>query len=564
MLKVLGVLALAGTASVATLQVAPSAPTPAASAPICHTETKGDPDAPPEAAKALLTGYGSGGFTVKTTSPEAQAYFNNGMQLAHAFAHKAATSAFMRASQLDPTCAMCVWGVAWSRGPTINYDIEGKEQNELAAMADKAAVLAKDGPEGERRMIAALQLRYHDGGGKGGGDLRFARAMDELAKAHPADDEIAVIAADALMIPASLNNNRDNLGRARELLLGVLNRSPNDTGAIHFYIHATENDGVGTLALPYAEKLGALAPAASHLVHMPSHTFLWAGRFKLAEQSNIEAVKIDQANALRLKTKDGVFGLSYHVHNVQFGMGAALLDGDAEGALFLAADEVARMSEVKADDAYQQAVLGTAYFGYGRYGDLKTVEGLPDPGARLPFDAALRQYAIGEAAARAGDTGKLKAAIAAIGDSKALGHIKDRGLKRPFDVALVRNVAEAAKLVLVGRLAMIEHRYGDAEVAYRKAAEIEEAKLGDYRDPPFFWYPPRRSLAAAYLADGKRTEARREIDTVLVRWPYDPLSLRIVADIESANGRADEANRQRTYALSNWTGDIAAVPLGLI
>ena len=563
MLKLIGSLALLATIASAAADT-PPAPAPTSSAPICHTESKASEDAPPQAAKALLTGYGSGGFAVKTSSPEAQAYFNNGMQLAHAFAHKAAISAFMRASELDPTCAMCVWGVAWSSGPTINYDIDRKAQNELAALADKAAVLAKGGPDEERKLIAALQLRYHGGGGKGGGDLRFARAMDEIAKASPGDDEIAVITADAWMIPASLNNNQDNLGRARDLLIGVLNRNPNDTGAIHFYIHATENDGVGTLALPYAEKLGALAPAASHLVHMPSHTFLWAGRFKLAEQSNIEAVKIDQANAARLKLKEGVFGLSYHIHNLQFGLGAALLDGDAKGALFLAADEVARLPEIKPDNAYQQAVLGTAYFGYGRYADLKTVEALPDPGARLPFDAALRQYAIGEAAARAGDNDRLTTAISAIGVGPAPGAIKARGMKRPFDIALVRNVTETARLVLVGRLAMLEHRYGDAETAYRKAAEIEEAKLKDYRDPPFFWYPPRRSLAAAYLADGKRDQALREINTVLVRWPYDPLSLRIVSDIEAANGRPEEAERQRGYALSNWTGDIAAVPLGLI
>src|ERR1700761_3860607 len=73
---------------------------------ICHTETKPDPT---PAAKVLLKGYGAGGFAITTANPEAQAYFDNGMQLAHAFAHGAATAAFKRAEALDPTCAMCVW-----------------------------------------------------------------------------------------------------------------------------------------------------------------------------------------------------------------------------------------------------------------------------------------------------------------------------------------------------------------------------------------------------------------------------------------------------------------------
>ena len=88
---------------------------------ICGVATPA-PDAKP--AQAILTGYGSGGFAVRTSLPAAQAYFDNGMQLAHAFAHKPATQAFKEAVKLDPNCAMCVWGEAWSRGPTINYPID--------------------------------------------------------------------------------------------------------------------------------------------------------------------------------------------------------------------------------------------------------------------------------------------------------------------------------------------------------------------------------------------------------------------------------------------------------
>lgn len=534
-------------------------PPPANTTTICHGDTPAAEDEVPKPAKALLTGYGTGGFKVATTNPEAQAYFTNGMQLGHAFAHKASIAAFKRAEELDPTCAMCVWGEAWARGPTINYPIKPKDEADLAALADKAAVLGKDNPAYERDLIAALQLRYHNGGGKGRGDYAFAKAMDALAKAHPDDNEIAIVTADAWMIPSAHKNSQDNLGRARELLVGALNRKPDDTGAIHFYIHATENDGVGTLALPYAEKLQALAPAASHLVHMPSHTFLWAGRFRMAEQSNIDAVKIDRANALRLKPKDGVFGLSYHVHNVQFGLGAALLINDADGALFLAKDEVDRAADIKPGDMYGQAVLGTAYFGYGRFADLKTVQALPDTAPRLPLAGAMRQYAIGEAAARAGDVATVKASAAAIATARG-------GIKKAFKDKDERTAGlamiDVASLVLEGRAAMLEKRYGDAEKAYRRAAEIEGDHLRDFRDPPFWWYPVRRSLAAALLAEGKTKEATAEANTVLIWWPYDPVSLRILAE---ADGPTDAAHRSRlTDAASNWTGDIRALPLAMM
>jgi hypothetical protein len=52
----------------------------------------------------------------------------------------------------------------------------------------------------------------------------------------------------------------------------VLRAEPAHEGAIHLYIHLLEAGAEATQALPYAERLAALAPGASHLVHMPSHT----------------------------------------------------------------------------------------------------------------------------------------------------------------------------------------------------------------------------------------------------------------------------------------------------
>src|SRR6202012_4648116 len=155
---------------------------------------------------------------VRTSNPQAQAYFDNGMQLAHAFAHKPAATAFQEAERLDPNCAMCAWGEAWARGPTINYPVSDKEQAELLAIADRAAKLAEGGPEVERKLTAALQARYRKGGGMGPGDYAFARAMDALAKPRPTDNEVAIVAADAWMIPAANKETRENLPRALELI----------------------------------------------------------------------------------------------------------------------------------------------------------------------------------------------------------------------------------------------------------------------------------------------------------------------------------------------------------
>jgi hypothetical protein len=367
-----------------------------------------------------------------------------------------------------------------------------------------------------------------------------------------------VIAADAWMIPAATHTNRAHLDRAIEILETVLRWSPNDTGAIHFYIHATEMDGVGVRALSYAERLQALAPAASHLTHMPSHTFFWAGRYFAAEQSNLDAVEIDKLNADRLKPKDGVFGLSYHGHNVQFGEGAALMDGDAKGALALASASVAQLPTLKPDKVFPQIGLGTAYFVYGRYGSPAEVAALADPGPKLPYPRAMWRYARGEAAARRGDAAAVRTEAAAIAIAPA--DLKPFNAFAPQGGAMV----EVARLVLTGRAAMLESKFPDAETAYRKAAEIQEAKLGELSDPPAWWYPVRRSLAAALEAQGKPQAAAAEARKAMVRWAYDPVSLGILADAERRQGQAEDAGRQLAYARANWTGgDVSAMPMAL-
>jgi hypothetical protein len=169
--------AMIGGSPAMTQVAAPAPPMPSMAMPAMPGHAGHDDNLVPK-VPTLLTGYGQGGFTVTTASPAAQAFFDNGMQLAHAFAHKAAIAAFAEARRLDPACAMCAWGEAWSSGPTINYDKDAGEIAALAIMADTAAKLANSptGPRAtqrERDLIAALQSRYRGHNG----DLAFAQAM---------------------------------------------------------------------------------------------------------------------------------------------------------------------------------------------------------------------------------------------------------------------------------------------------------------------------------------------------------------------------------------------------
>ena len=87
-----------------------------------------------------------------------------------------------------------------------------------------------------------------------------------------------------------------------------------------------------------------------------------------------------------------------------------------------------------------------------------------------------------------------------------------------------------ARDVLTGRAAMIERRYDEAAAAFREAAELQEnAEFSAISDPPAWWYPVRRDLAAALLAKGDVAGARREAEATLVYRAKDPPSLALLA-----------------------------------
>jgi tetratricopeptide (TPR) repeat protein len=478
----------------------------------------------------LLEGYGSGGFAITTDNPKAQAYFNNGMQLAHAFAHKAAIEAMTEAVRLDPNCAMCLWGQAWTSGPTINFDKSEDEIAKLADLADKAADLATaHGTDRERALIHALQLRYQHGGGGKPGDLNFARAMGALASQYPDDKEIAVIAADAwLMTPADSDEEwKLNAGLAMPLLEGVLKRDPNDTPAIHFYIHATEIAGVPEKAEIYADRLAALAPRASHLVHMPSHTYYWVGRYEDAAKTNMRAVElgIENAKRLGLGPPDGVWGLPYHVHNVTFGLGGALEAGDADIALRLGKPLVERSQGDTKAGPHAQMIAANGYYAMALFASPAEILALPEP--KLPYLVAAWHYARGEAFARGNDPDGIRKEAAAIHAVPGKQGKADGSLQAQTMTFIARNV-------LLGRAAMLEHRPREAATAFTQAAELEESDdFSSVADPPAWHYPIRRDLAEALAASGDIVQARKEAEAALKFRPKDPGTLELLSKLEA-------------------------------
>jgi tetratricopeptide (TPR) repeat protein len=475
----------------------------------------------------ILNGYGNGGFAITTGNAKAQAFFDNGMQLDAAFAHAAAREAMQESVRLDPQCAMCRWGLAWVSGPTINFTKTEDEVAELAKSVDEAQRLAKDhGTDRERSLIAALKLRYQDGGGNKPGDLAFAKAMTALSAHYPDDKQIGVMAAAAWLMsgPTSPEGQELDAKLAMPMLERILAKDPNYTPAIHFYIHASEGAGEPARAERYADKLTALAPRASHLVHMPSHTYYWVGRYEDAARANQHAVElgIENAKRLGLPLPDGIWALPYHGHNVTFGIGGALMAGDSAIGLGLARPLVARAATREAD-ATPMIFSLLGYAAMARFAPAAEVLALPEP--KSPYVRSAWHYARAEVFAAQGDAARVRTEILGIEGIKGPTN-RDDGTFQAAQVPLI------ARAVLTGRVAMLERRYGDAAAIFREAAELQEnPDFRLYSDPPVWWYPVRRDLASALLASGDPAGARREVEASLKLWPRDPAALAVLSKL---------------------------------
>ncbi len=531
---------------------------------LCSAEDLGLGEAKPDIK--LSDGMGTGGFKVDTANAEAQQWFNYGLALSHAFYHQDAKAAMKRAVELDPTCSMCAWGYAWALGPTLNYGISDDERKVALAEAQRAKTLAKPGDAKAMRLADAMIARYAEpppapkakaGVKKGEAgavakeadtEPAFADAFAKIAADYPEEAELSVLAAHSLMM-ASSEEKKDDLKRALVVLEKVLKDHPDDTGAIHYYIHATEFDGRAEDALSYAKRLGGLAPKASHLVHMPAHTFFRAGLYQDAAVVNAQAIAADTAwvagggDPRPPMLKDFKMPM-YYSHNFAFGLAGAMMSGDADLALKYA-DHVSKVYPETGDKQRFDPTPRT-YVALARYA--------PDKMLALPVSSrtddefvAYRAYGRGEALLQKGD---------AAGARIELGKLRKVSGKDPE--------GGVAVAVLEGRLAMAEGNTRAAASAFKKGAELQEKEFGDWMDPPTWWYPVRRSLAAASLKAGDFAKAEAEATASLKGWKHDALALWVLGNAQIGQGKTADGESSLAEARKLWRGDFATITVEAI
>ncbi|NNE69197.1 MAG: tetratricopeptide repeat protein, partial [Rhodothermales bacterium] len=424
----------------------------------------------------------------------------------------------------DSTCAFCSWGVAWSYGSYLNGPMRASDAPPAFAAIQRAKRLAagRTTPV-EAALIDAMLVRYepeHDEERRKSLDSLYASAMERVVVEYPGDLDAGTLFAEALMLLEPRRGrwsiDDPDVIRIHRELERVLDADITHPGACHLYIHATESTTEPGKASACAEYLGDAIPGASHINHMPSHTWNRVGRWGDAVKSNIQAWHSDQKAAFNQG-----FAI-YPSHNLHMLVFAASMDG--QGAV-----------AVQAGKDYAKIIPGGIFYQvlalvrFGRFEELLALNDTPSK----PLFRGLWDFGRGYAHLRVGDP-----------DNARVYLERMEAIVRENPDESFRGHSAEDLLGITGRILEAEllRKDGDLEgaVALLEEAVVIEDELR-YDEPEPLNFSARHWLGSVLLEAGRPQEAEAVYRAALEDHPKNGWCLFGLREALEQQGRAAEA-----------------------
>jgi Tfp pilus assembly protein PilF len=228
----------------------------------------------------------------------AQRRFDRAMRYQHSFWYRQSQDLFEKVIEADPECGIAYWGIALSLwNNPHNPPPAPNLAPALAAIQKGLSVGAKS--ERERDYINALAVLYTDYD-KVDYNARlqaYLKAMAALAAKYSDDDEAQIAYAITLNVAASpADKTYANQLKGAAILEPIFKRLPQHPGVAHYLIHLYDYPPIAEKGLDAARRYAAIAPAAPHAQHMPSHIFTRVGYWKESIASNLASVKAAKAD----------------------------------------------------------------------------------------------------------------------------------------------------------------------------------------------------------------------------------------------------------------------------
>lgn len=506
---------------------------------------------------SLMKGIGTSNLKITTKSASAQVYFNQGLNLLHAFWDVEAYRAFREAARQDPNCALCFWGI---------YSALGQNSQEMAeertAALKKAVELMPAISDHEQFYIRAISLLAEPGKGR----AAWIAEMEALIDKYPEDVEAKLLLANSLSTPAAsyLPEGRPREGKlyGQAILRNLLITHPDHAAVHHYWIHAVENGPRPEEALPSCEKLTQLVPNSGHLLHMPGHIYYRLGQYEKARKAFLASLEFDRKYMSEQKIHP-INNWNY-THNLDY----LVANSAEEGRYKEAADYARLLANVPADDARLKAT-GLGYILYGGHTAVTRLQmrfGLWDEAVReilasMPenktpntlsekYQAGILNYLKGMSAVEKSNAAE--AARNARELEKLIQDLSSQKIQQASDWYF--NYASRILAVhladLRGSVFSLEGNHDEALKILAEAAE-KEKNLG-YWEPPHYTRPILESLGAAFIRAGKFEDARGAFEKILKTRPESGFGYLGIARTYVREGNRAKAAEFYKRFLSTW------------
>jgi tetratricopeptide (TPR) repeat protein len=511
----------------------------------------------------LFDGMGNHTRTITTSSPEAQAYFNQGLTWVYAFNHDEAVRAFTKAAELDPKCAMAWWGVSYAQGPNYNDAIMSPKRSQAAwdALQEAQARIDNTTPL-ERALVEALALRYENPPPKDRErlDRAYSDAMARIWEQHQDDSDVGTIYAESLMVqyPWLLYTpDRQPSREATHDIVATLERvlevDPNNPGANHLYIHAVEPSADPQRAVPAADRLSSLVPGSGHLRHMPSHIYAQLGMWERSIEQNALALASDD----RYRELSPGLGIQtgYMTHNTHMLAFSAMMVGREEQAMAAARkmwDDMPGFA-MRFLAPFFDPWMCSIYDVQKRFGRWDAILAEPKPPGYLPVTTAV--WRAHRAIAYAARQEFEKAERERVAFRRAMKNIPETLEAEMFGFTM--KFLLVSELFIGGEIALQKGEWEQAATLLEEAAIIEDA-LG-YGEPPMWLQPVRHTLGAVYLKGGRYADSERVYRDDLAKWPNNGWSLYGLSRALELQGKTAEADTVRQLYDKVWAGADAQI-----
>jgi len=461
--------------------------------------------------------------SISTSNRDAQIWFDRGLTLCWSFQQDEAKICFEQTLAHDPDCVMGYWGLAFSQGIEYNKSWEIVPPGDLESMLpkikdaiDKAQEKRQYGSVVENALIEAAAARLPS-------DFKsrdfvswntaYADAMKVVYVQYGEDLDIAALYAESMMLLSpwkmwDLKTGRPTaLSRADNVKIVLEKALKRDEayehpGLLHLYVHLMEMSPSPELAIPAADRLIGLVPAAGHLNHMPSHLDILIGDYRRAIYANTRAIIADKMFSATGGFKG--FYLIYHLHNINTLVYAAMLSGQYKVAIRYA--ELAEQTMPKEMVQHLGHIVESLYrvkihvfVRFGRWQEIIAVE-LPEPQSLFPLTTAYTLFAKGVAYSATRDISNAERHRELY--VSALDRVPPGHLIFPNKATDVLAIGTA---MLDGEL---EYRKGNFEAAFKHLRLSIERYDGIGFGEPWGWMQPvRHAYAALKIERGELEEA---------------------------------------------------------